>query len=89
MIDAEKEQAEKDKFRLDVEKYSDVYDAGNAFWLEMNQNYGPDFEATFSWAFDKHFETKVTRNIFVRKWETVTKRAKNRMVSHGTVNSKL
>ncbi len=82
-----KELIEKEKLRLEVQKHCDVFDAGNAFWLEMNQKYGPDFEANFSWAFDKHFKTKATRNIFVRKWEIVIKRAKNRMVSRGKVNN--
>lgn len=84
MIDTEKEQAEKDKFRLDVEKYCDVYDAGNAFWIEMNQKYGPDFEAVFSRAFDKHFQEKSERRLFVRKWESVVAHAKNRF--HGNVS---
>jgi len=84
MNEYEKEQAEKDKFRLEVEKHCDIYDAGNAFWLEMNKRYGPDFEAVFSRVFDRHFLEKSSRNMFVRKWETVIVPAKMRMVSRET-----
>lgn len=73
-------------WKLEVEKYCEVQDSGNAFWLEMIQKYGPGFEAVFSRVFDSHFKNKVTRTLFIRKWETVTRNAKDRMVSRGAAH---
>ena len=74
MNEYEKEQV----FILDVEKYCDIWDAKNTFWIEMNRKYGPDFEAVFAREFDRHFPNKSGRKLFIRKWGTVVVQAKNR-----------
>jgi len=68
---------------LEREKHCEVYDAHSAFARDLNRELGPNAEAVLSRLFDKHLAHKAERRLNIRKWETVTINAKDRML--GTV----
>ena len=85
-----KEQIEKEEFKRAVEKYCEVGDARSDFWLDVNTELGPNAEAVLSRLWEKHFNGRIERRLFVPKWENITREAKERMlnsISRGTTNS--
>ena len=65
---------------LEREKYCAIYDAHNAFARDLNRELGAKAEAVLSRLWDKHYSHKTERRLVIRKWETVTRNAKDRMI---------
>jgi len=65
--------------KLEREKYCEVYDAHSAFARDLNRELGANAEAVLTRLWEKHYSHKTERRLKIRKWETVTTNAKDRM----------
>lgn len=66
---------------VEREKHCEIYDASSDFTRDLNRELGPNAEAVLARLFDKHLSHKSERRLNIRKWETVTINAKDRMLS--------
>ena len=75
-----REKVEEEAFKRVVEKHCNIHDAPNAFIRDLCEELGAHAEAVLSRLWEKHYSNKTERKLFIRKWDNVTLRAKDRAI---------
>ena len=67
----------------ELEKHCRVDDAMSKWAKELNDELGPNAEAVLARLYEKYYPDNTDRKLWIRKWDEVTKKAKNRSLGIG------